>query len=266
MYHSTLHIGSMTLDYSNDYDSGFALNKSRSSPHMRPPPYRSPLQSQGSAKSLPTLTNAPGGSGLQCKTVTPPVSVAMPQATRYELVPGVRDAARLGPVPGVRDAARPGPVPGVRDAARPGPVPGVRDAAHPGPVPGIRDALPVLIRFLFLLWAEVAALLDFQPVPASGMEDVTQPVPPSGMEDVTRPDPGPVPSMGDAACLDPEPVPGLRDAVRAEPVLVPGIVDAASSVPVLGIVDAARPVTRSVPIATPPDPLQLPHPWTHHRR
>ncbi|KAK1788617.1 hypothetical protein P4O66_002688 [Electrophorus voltai] len=75
------------------------------------------------------------GSSLQCKTVTPPVSVAIPQATQYGLVPGVRDAVHPDPVPSVRDAARPGPVPGVGDAARPdpGPVPGVRDTARPHP-------------------------------------------------------------------------------------------------------------------------------------
>ncbi|KAK1796261.1 hypothetical protein P4O66_009342, partial [Electrophorus voltai] len=39
-------VGSMTLDYPNDYDFGFAPNKSRSSLHMHPPPYRSPLQNE----------------------------------------------------------------------------------------------------------------------------------------------------------------------------------------------------------------------------
>ncbi|KAK1789722.1 hypothetical protein P4O66_015617, partial [Electrophorus voltai] len=43
MYPRKLCVGSMTLDSSNDYDTGFALNKSLSSPHMLSPPYRSAL-------------------------------------------------------------------------------------------------------------------------------------------------------------------------------------------------------------------------------
>ncbi|KAK1787964.1 hypothetical protein P4O66_016447, partial [Electrophorus voltai] len=69
------------------------------------------MRSQVSAKSLPILTNAAGGSGLHHKMVTQLVPVANPQATQPAPVP----------VPGVRDATRPDPgtVLGMRDAARP---------------------------------------------------------------------------------------------------------------------------------------------------
>ncbi|KAK1795627.1 hypothetical protein P4O66_001123 [Electrophorus voltai] len=117
------------------------------------------------------------GSGLQCKMVTPPVPMAIPQATRPDPgpVPGVRDPARPdpGPVPGVRDPARPEHVPGVRDPARPEHVPGVRDPARLEHVPGVRDP----------------ARLEHVP----GVRDPAHPEHVPSVRDPARPDPVPVP-------------------------------------------------------------------------
>ncbi|KAK1804003.1 hypothetical protein P4O66_003760 [Electrophorus voltai] len=65
--------------------------------------------------------------------VTPPVSVAIPQATQYDPVPSVRDAAHPdpGPVPGIVDSASSVPVSGIMDVTSSVPVPGIVDATHP---------------------------------------------------------------------------------------------------------------------------------------
>ncbi|KAK1793832.1 hypothetical protein P4O66_001558 [Electrophorus voltai] len=104
-----------------------------------------------------------------------------------------------------------------RDVARPDPVPVpcVRDTARPDPGPVPR--------------VRDTAHPDPDPVPR--------------VRDAARPDPGPVPRVRDAARLEPGPVPGVRDVTHPEPV------------PVRSIVDVARPVTRSAPVAAPPDPL-----------
>ncbi|KAK1784438.1 hypothetical protein P4O66_011373 [Electrophorus voltai] len=95
------------------------------------------------------------------------------------------------------------------------PVLAMRDTAHPDPLPGVRDAV--------------------------------HPDPVPGVKDTIRTDP--VPGIVDAASSIPVSI--IVDAASSVP--VSGIVDAASSVPVIDIVDVACPVTRSVPVALPPD-------------
>ncbi|KAK1803900.1 hypothetical protein P4O66_003844 [Electrophorus voltai] len=265
--HNTLRVGSMTLGYLNNSDFGFAHNKSRSSQHMRLPPYRSMLQNEQPNKDA--VRERDSG------RVTPLVSVAIPQATQPDPVPGMRDAAHPGPVP-VRETPpvlalyrcerrRPSwPCSGARDAARPGPVPvretppvlalfrcerrrpswpcsGARDAARPGPVP-VRETPPVLVLF----WCERCR----PSWPCSGARDAARPGPVPSARHAARP--GPVLGTRDTSHLGL--VPGVRDATHPGPGPVPGIVDAASCVPVPGIVDVARPVPRSFPVATPLDP------------
>ncbi|KAK1785019.1 hypothetical protein P4O66_018447 [Electrophorus voltai] len=135
---------------------------------------------------------------------------------------GERPAAQdMMPV-AILQATRPDPVPSVRDATHPDPVPGIVDAASKN-VPGVRDA----------------TCPDPGPVP--------------GARDTTHPDPGPVPCVREATHPDPGPVPNMRDVAHPDPVPVPSVRDAARSDPIPGLRDAARSVTRSVPVAAPPD-------------
>ncbi|KAK1803868.1 hypothetical protein P4O66_003813 [Electrophorus voltai] len=95
------------------------------------------------------------------RRVTPPVPVAIPQATQPVHVPGMRDATHPDPVP----------VPGMRDAACPDPV----------PVPGIVDARSVPVaKHLDPLdpppLNAAATPLD-PPVPVRGVEEATLQVP-----------------------------------------------------------------------------------------
>ncbi|KAK1788806.1 hypothetical protein P4O66_002616 [Electrophorus voltai] len=85
--------------------------------------------------------------------------------------------------------------------------------------------------------AVAATLPNSPPVPVSGMKDSARPVPASSESDTTRP--GSVPGTSDAA--RPVSASGKRNA--AHPGSVPGIVDAACT------------LTRSVPVAVPPDLL-----------
>ncbi|KAK1794957.1 hypothetical protein P4O66_010147, partial [Electrophorus voltai] len=108
-------------------------------------------RSQVSTKSLPILTNAARGSGLQRKTVTPPVSVAIPQATQYDPVPGVRrrpsssssQSTPPDPLPLMAAAVPLDPPPMMAAAVPPG-VPQLMAAAMPldPPVPVMEETTP----------------------------------------------------------------------------------------------------------------------------
>ncbi|KAK1798850.1 hypothetical protein P4O66_007131, partial [Electrophorus voltai] len=182
-------------------------------------------RSQVSTKSLPILTNAAGGSGLQHKTSGSRRGRRRPSRSG--------SGSRRGETPPVPIRFR---FPAWGDAARPDPVPvpgvGRRRPSRSGSGSRRGETPPVPIRFRFPAWGDAA-----------------------------RPDPVPVPGVGRR-----RPSRSGSGSRRGETPPVPirfrflAWGDAARPDPVPGIVDAACPVTRSVPVAKPtdlPDPPPL---------